>query len=57
MKMRTGLTLPEVLDRSCAIKARFASPASIAVDAFHSWNAAEARAFIAAVDAELLWVE
>lgn len=57
VKMRTGLTLAEDVARHAVVQARFGEPGTVAVDAFHSWDAARARAFVQAVGDRLLWVE
>ena len=57
VKMRTGLTLAADVARYEQIRARFPEPRAIAVDAFHSWDAPGARAFVDAVGADLLWIE
>lgn len=57
VKMRTGLALDDDVRRYHIIKESFPMPASIAVDAFHSWSAPAALAFLNAVDGDLLWSE
>ncbi len=57
VKMRTGLGVADDVQRFEVVAEHFPEPRSIAVDAFHSWSAADALAFIEAVDADLLWVE
>ncbi len=57
VKMRTGLGVADDVQRFNVVAEHFPDPRSIAVDAFHSWSAPDARAFIDAVDANLLWVE
>lgn len=57
VKMRTGLALANDVRRYRIIKEYFPSPGAIAVDAFHSWSTEGARAFLGAVDGDLLWSE
>ncbi len=57
VKMRTGLSLADDVARFRIVQAVFPEPRTIAVDAFHSWDAPGARAFVEAVDGDLLWVE
>jgi L-alanine-DL-glutamate epimerase-like enolase superfamily enzyme len=57
VKMRTGLSLAEDVARFRIVQSVFPEPRAIAVDAFHSWDAPGARAFVDAVDGDLLWVE
>jgi L-alanine-DL-glutamate epimerase-like enolase superfamily enzyme len=57
VKMRTGLSLADDVARFRIVQAVFPEPRAIAVDAFHSWDAPGARAFVDAVDGDLLWVE
>jgi L-alanine-DL-glutamate epimerase-like enolase superfamily enzyme len=57
VKMRTGLSLDDDLARFDAVRQIFPDPGTVAVDAFHSWQPADARAFAARASAPLLWME
>jgi mandelate racemase len=57
VKMRTGLSLDDDLARFEVVREFFPDPGTVAVDAFHSWQPADARAFDARASAPLLWME
>lgn len=57
VKMRTGISVTDDLERFDAVRAFFPKPGTIAVDSFHSWSPAEARAFAERVPVPLLWME
>ena len=57
VKMRTGISVEDDLERFDAVRAFFPKPGTIAVDSFHSWSPADARAFSERVPVPLLWME
>jgi mandelate racemase len=57
VKMRTGISVDDDLERFDAVREYFPEPATIAVDSFHSWRPADARAFVERASAPLLWME
>ena len=57
VKMRTGISVDDDLARFDVVREVFPDPGTIAVDAFHSWLPADARAFDERVAAPLLWME
>jgi mandelate racemase len=57
VKMRTGLSVDDDLTRFDAVREIFPEPGRVAVDAFHSWQPDDARAFAARASAPLLWME
>lgn len=57
VKMRTGISVADDLARFEAVREFFPDAGTIAVDAFHSWSPADARAFDQRVSTSLLWME
>jgi len=57
VKMRTGISVDDDLERFDAVREFFPEPGTVAVDSFHSWRPSEARAFAERASAPLLWME
>ena len=57
VKMRTGISVDDDLARFEVVREVFSEPSTVAVDAFHSWTLADARAFDERAPAPLLWME
>lgn len=57
VKMRVGVGIDNDIERYRAVATVFPEPGAIAVDAFHSWTAADVRAFATAVGPDVLWIE
>ena len=57
VKMRTGISVDDDLERFDVVREFFPEPGTVAVDSFHSWQPAEARTFAERAWAPRLWVE